>query len=61
MSIVTVIIVAALIGLLGWAISKYVPMNPGPKTVFNWAVVIILILWLIKGLGVLEWFRGANL
>lgn len=47
MSLITFILVAALIGLLTWAVTNYLPMPAGVKNVIVAAVVIGLILWLI--------------
>jgi hypothetical protein len=53
MSILTVILVIALVGVLLWAINTYLPMQQGIKTLLNVVVVLVLIIWLLKAFGVL--------
>lgn len=52
MSLLTIIIVLVVVGLVLYLINKYVPMDGKIKTILNWAVVIIVIIWLLKVLGI---------
>ena len=53
MSLLSLIIVLAAIGLLMWAINNYVPMQDGIKKVLNVAVIVIIVLWLLSIAGIL--------
>jgi hypothetical protein len=52
-SLITFIIVVVLVGLLLWAVEKFVPMDPAVKRFLQIAVIIILVLWLVSSLGLL--------
>lgn len=52
MPLLTVIIVLVLVGLALYLVNRFVPMDGKIKTILNWAVVIIIILWLLKAFGV---------
>jgi hypothetical protein len=54
MNLLTVIIVLLVIGVILYLINRFIPMQPVIKTILNVAVVIIIILWLLKGLGLFE-------
>lgn len=54
MSLLTVILVIVIVGVVLYLINAYVPMDAKIKTILNWAVVIILIIWLLKAFGLLS-------
>lgn len=54
MSLLTIIIVLVVVGVVLYLINTYVPMDSKIKTILNWAVVIILIIWLLKAFGLLH-------
>ena len=54
MSLISVIIIIVLIGVIMWAVNKYIPMAPNIKTLLNIAVVVILVIWLLSLFGVLS-------
>jgi len=51
MSLITLIIVLALVGFGLWAINAYLPMQAGIKKILNIAVVVIVVLWLLSAFG----------
>lgn len=51
MDLITVILVLALIGLLVWAITTYVPMPAAIRTLIIAVVVICIVLWLLRIFG----------
>lgn len=57
MSLISVIVIIVLIGVIMWAVNKYVPMAPNIKTLLNVAVVIILIIWLLPLVGGLTYLN----
>lgn len=52
MSILYVILAIALVGVILWAINRFLPMEPSIKQFLNVVVIIFLIIWLLKALGV---------
>jgi hypothetical protein len=53
MSIITVAVILIVIGVLLWLANTYIPMDGKIKTILNVAVVVIVILWLLRVMGVL--------
>jgi len=52
MNLLTIIILLVVVGVVLYLINKYLPMDAKIKTILNWVVVIILIVFLLKALGV---------
>jgi hypothetical protein len=52
MSLLALILVIVLIGVVLWLINAFIPMEPRIKMILNWVVIIFLIIWLLKALGV---------
>ena len=44
-------IVLVVVGVLLWLVNTYVPMDGKIKKVLNIAVVVIVVFWLLKALG----------
>ena len=60
MDLVTVIITLIVIGILLWAINRYIPMDSKIKSILNIVVVIVVVIWLLQGYGVIGSLRGNN-
>ncbi len=54
MTLVSVIITIALVGVLLWAINTYLPMEANIKKLLNIVVIIIIVLWLLNVFGILS-------
>jgi len=54
MSLLTIIIVLVVAGVILYLINKYVPMDAKIKTLLNWVVIIFLIIYFLKALGVFD-------
>lgn len=61
MNLLTIIAVLLVIGIVLFVINKYVPMDGKIKTILNYVVIIILVLWLLRVLGFLDWLKGVNI
>lgn len=55
MSVLHVVIIVIVIGVLLWAVNKYIPMQEGIKRIVNILVILVVIIWLLKVFGVLKW------
>ncbi|MEI4234721.1 Thivi_2564 family membrane protein [Roseovarius sp. D22-M7] len=53
MSLINLVVTLVVVGVLLWAINTYVPMDRRIKQILNVAVVIVVILWLLRGFGLL--------
>jgi len=60
MSLLTLILVLVIVGVVLYLINRYVPMDGKIKTILNWVVVIILIIWLLKIFGLLSGLNNVR-
>lgn len=61
MPLLTVLIVLVIAGVILYLINRYVPMDAKIKTILNWVVVIILVIWLLKVFGVWGATKGISI
>ena len=54
MPLVTVVIALAVVGLLLYLVNRFIPMQRQIKEILNGVVVIAVILWLLKVVGVFD-------
>lgn len=55
MSLVTVVLTIAVVGILLWLINRFIPMQSQIKGILNAVVVIALVLWLLKIFGMFQY------
>jgi len=60
MSVISLIIVLAVLGLVVWLITTYVPMDGGIKKVIRISGVVIAILYLLHALGIFGGIGGMR-
>ena len=61
MNLLTILTVLGVVGIVLYVINKLIPIDPRVKTIINWVVIIIVCLWLLKGLGVLAILSGIRI
>jgi len=54
MPLVTVVITLVVIGLLLWLVNRFVPMQGQIKAILNGVIVIAVVLWLLKIVGLFD-------
>lgn len=54
MSLINLIIVLIVVGVILWLINNYLPMDGKIKAILNAVVVIAVVLWLLRVLGLLS-------
>jgi len=54
MPLVTVVLTLCVIGLLLWLVNRFIPMQSQIKSILNGVVVIAVILWLLKLVGLFD-------
>ena len=59
MGIFQLIFILAVIGVVLWAVTTYIPMNPSIKKILVIAVVVVVVLWLASVFGLLP--SNANI
>lgn len=60
MSILSILVVLVVAGVSLYAINRFIPMDGKIKTILNWVVIGGLIVWLLKGLGILSFLGGIQ-
>ncbi len=60
MDLITVVITLIVVGVLLWAINRYIPMDGKIKQILNIVVVVVVVLWLLQGFGVIGSLHGNN-
>ena len=53
MSVLSLILTLVVIGVVLWAVNRYIPMDHKIKSILNIVVVILVIIWLLRLFGVL--------
>lgn len=53
MSLISLILVLALVGLLVWLIQTFIPMDARIKNLMSIIVIIVLLLWVLQSIGIL--------
>lgn len=53
MNLVNLIVTLVVVGVALWAINTYVPMDRKIKSILNVVVVVLVVLWLLRGFGFL--------
>lgn len=54
MDLLTMVIFLIIIGVALYLMNKYVPMDAKIKTIINWVVVIVVVLWIVREMGLLD-------
>jgi hypothetical protein len=54
MPLLTVVLTLIVVGLALWLINNYIPMQGTIKSILNVVVVVVVILWLLRGFGILS-------
>lgn len=53
MSLISLIVVLAVVGVLLWLINTYLPLEATIKKIINILVIIVVVLWLLQVFGLL--------
>ncbi len=61
MPILTIILVIVVVGICLWAINKYIPMEPSIKNILNIVVVVTLIVWILKVIGLFDYLTKVTI
>lgn len=61
MSLISILISIALVGLLVWAITKLIPMPEKFKNLIYVVAVVVVVLWLLQVFGLLGSIHAVRL
>jgi predicted membrane protein len=54
MSLLTLIFTIVLVGVLLWALNRFIPMDSKIRSILNAVVVILLVVWLLDAFGIIH-------
>jgi predicted membrane protein len=60
MSLLSVILAIVIVGVLLWIINQFIPMEARVKQILNIVVIIILLIWVLSGLGFFGYIRDIR-
>jgi len=55
MPLLTVVVALAVVGVLLWLLNRYVPMQGQIKGILNAVVVIVVVIWLLRVIGLMSY------
>ena len=58
MPLINIVLILIVAGVGLWAINRFIPMAGSVKTILNWVVIIVIVLWLLQVFGVID---GPNI
>jgi predicted membrane protein len=61
MPLINVVLTLIVVGVLLWAINRFIPMQGVIKSILNLVVVIAVILWLLYGFGIISSSGGVSI
>lgn len=59
MPLIHVVLILIVVGVLLMLVNRYIPMDPKIKTILNWVVLVVVILWLLNVFHVLGALNGG--
>ena len=54
----SILITLLVVGIILWAINSFVPMDEKIKKILNVVIVILVIIWLLKALGIMHYLQN---
>ena len=61
MDLISVVIVLAVVGVILWLLTTYVPMDPAIKKIIVAVVIIVVVLWLLNAFGLLSSLHSVRI
>jgi hypothetical protein len=61
MPLLTIFLVLIAAGVLLWLVNTFIPMDGKIKSIFNFVIVIIVIVWLLKAFGLFHYLKDMHI
>jgi len=61
MSLLSIIILLVVAGVALYLINKFIPMDGRIKSILNWVVIIVIVIFLLKALGAWAYLSGIKI
>lgn len=55
MSLISIILALVIVGIVLYLINRFLPVDAKIKTIINWVAIIVVIIWLMKVIGLLDY------
>ena len=60
MPLIQLVVTLIVVGVLLWAMNTYIPMDPKIRQIINLVVVVVVVLWLLRVFGLIDYARGIR-
>jgi hypothetical protein len=60
MPLLTVLLILIVVGVVLWLVNTYIPMDRKIKNILNAVVVIIVVIWLLRVFGLLNYLKSLH-
>jgi len=61
MPLLTILLVLIVAGVLLWLVNTFIPMDGKIKTILNAVVVIAIVIWLLKIIGLFSYLKDIRI
>ncbi len=61
MTLMNIAVVLVVIGVMLWLINNYIPMAGSMKSLLNIVVFAVVVVWLLRGFGVIGTIPGIHI
>jgi len=61
MPLLTILLVLIVAGILLWLVNTFIPMDGKIKTILNAVVVIAIVIWLLKIIGLFSYLKDIRI
>lgn len=61
MSLISLLITVAVVGLFLWLVNAYIPMESTVKRILNGIVIFVLVIWLLQSFGIIGSLGGLRI
>ncbi len=59
MNVLAILVTLLIIGIILWVVNNFIPMDEKIKKLLNAIVIILVIIWILKGFGVMHFLQSA--
>lgn len=61
MSLIGIVLTLVVIGVLLWLLNNYVPLDGKMRSIINVVVVIVVVVWVLQGVGLLSSLQNIRI
>ena len=61
MMLIQILVALIVVGILLWLVNNFIPMAASIKSIFNAVVVIVVVLWLLRVFGLMNYLSNIHM